>query len=165
VLKKEVPNNGKDDDNNGYVDDIHGWNFIGDTFEEQLEYVRLIASGQTNNPRYAQAKAKLEEEKNKTLANKTQYEQILQQVTASDAAIAKHLGKSVYTKEEVSAITTQDQALLQHKNIIIQTYGFGVGDITETKQELKDGVEHFTESLNYNLNVDFKGRKTTMVEA
>ena len=23
--KDEIPNNGKDDDNNGYVDDIHGW--------------------------------------------------------------------------------------------------------------------------------------------
>src|SRR4051812_1961811 len=26
---KEIPNNGKDDDGNGYVDDVHGWNFIG----------------------------------------------------------------------------------------------------------------------------------------
>lgn len=26
---KEIPGNGKDDDNNGYVDDIYGWNFIG----------------------------------------------------------------------------------------------------------------------------------------
>lgn len=25
----EVPGNGKDDDGNGYVDDVHGWNFIG----------------------------------------------------------------------------------------------------------------------------------------
>ena len=25
----EVPNNGKDDDGNGYVDDVYGWNFIG----------------------------------------------------------------------------------------------------------------------------------------
>ena len=25
---KEIPNNNKDDDNNGYVDDIHGWNFV-----------------------------------------------------------------------------------------------------------------------------------------
>lgn len=25
----EIPNNGVDDDNNGYVDDIRGWNFIG----------------------------------------------------------------------------------------------------------------------------------------
>jgi subtilisin family serine protease len=24
---KEIPNNGIDDDKNGYVDDIHGWNF------------------------------------------------------------------------------------------------------------------------------------------
>ncbi len=26
---KEIPGNGKDDDGNGYVDDIHGWNFLG----------------------------------------------------------------------------------------------------------------------------------------
>lgn len=26
---KEIPNNRKDDDKNGYVDDIHGWNFLG----------------------------------------------------------------------------------------------------------------------------------------
>jgi len=26
---KEIPGNGKDDDGNGYIDDIHGWNFIG----------------------------------------------------------------------------------------------------------------------------------------
>ena len=29
VNKNEIPNNGIDDDNNGYVDDIYGWNFIG----------------------------------------------------------------------------------------------------------------------------------------
>ena len=27
--KKEIPNNNIDDDNNGYVDDLHGWNFVG----------------------------------------------------------------------------------------------------------------------------------------
>jgi len=29
VNKKEIPGNGIDDDQNGYVDDIHGWNFLG----------------------------------------------------------------------------------------------------------------------------------------
>ncbi len=29
VNKKEVPGNNKDDDNNGYADDVHGWNFLG----------------------------------------------------------------------------------------------------------------------------------------
>ena len=26
---KEIPGNGIDDDHNGYIDDVHGWNFIG----------------------------------------------------------------------------------------------------------------------------------------
>ena len=30
----EKPGNNRDDDNNGYVDDIHGWNFLGDAIEE-----------------------------------------------------------------------------------------------------------------------------------
>src|SRR5882724_5820366 len=29
VNPKEIPGNGIDDDKNGYVDDIHGWNFLG----------------------------------------------------------------------------------------------------------------------------------------
>ena len=45
----EIPGNGIDDDKNGYVDDIHGWNFIGgkngnvneDTYEVTREYARL----------------------------------------------------------------------------------------------------------------------------
>ena len=48
---KEIANNNKDDDGNGYVDDIHGWNFLGDGYNEQLEYVRLIASGNTSDSR------------------------------------------------------------------------------------------------------------------
>jgi len=27
--KKEIPGNGIDDDGNGYIDDVHGWNFLG----------------------------------------------------------------------------------------------------------------------------------------
>lgn len=30
----EVPNNGKDDDGNGYIDDVYGWNFIGGKTED-----------------------------------------------------------------------------------------------------------------------------------
>jgi len=42
---KEIPGNNIDDDKNGFVDDVHGWNFIGnakhETFEALREYVRL----------------------------------------------------------------------------------------------------------------------------
>ncbi|HEX5153722.1 MAG TPA: S8 family peptidase [Parafilimonas sp.] len=34
--KKEIPGNGIDDDNNGYVDDVHGWNFLGNKNGDNL---------------------------------------------------------------------------------------------------------------------------------
>jgi subtilisin family serine protease len=36
---KEIPNNGIDDDRNGYVDDIYGWNFLGNKNGENLKKV------------------------------------------------------------------------------------------------------------------------------
>jgi len=33
---KEIAGNGKDDDHNGYVDDVHGWNFIGNKSGKNL---------------------------------------------------------------------------------------------------------------------------------
>jgi cell wall-associated protease len=47
INKKEIPNNGIDDDKNGYVDDVNGWNFIGHQKNSFLrfrnfEYTRII---------------------------------------------------------------------------------------------------------------------------
>ncbi|MEZ4891133.1 MAG: S8 family serine peptidase [Crocinitomicaceae bacterium] len=41
VNEKEIPGNGIDDDNNGYIDDIHGWNFLGNAKGENQNYARL----------------------------------------------------------------------------------------------------------------------------
>ncbi|WP_417431461.1 S8 family serine peptidase [Halpernia sp.] len=42
----EIPGNGIDDDKNGYIDDVHGWNFIGgkdgDVGVDNLEVTRVI---------------------------------------------------------------------------------------------------------------------------
>jgi cell wall-associated protease len=38
VNKDEIPNNNKDDDGNGYIDDIHGWNFLGTTNKDSILY-------------------------------------------------------------------------------------------------------------------------------
>lgn len=47
----EVPGNGKDDDGNGYVDDIHGWNFLGgkngDIDVDNMEVTRVVAKYQS----------------------------------------------------------------------------------------------------------------------
>lgn len=45
---KEIPGNKLDDDHNGYVDDVHGWNFLGgadgrNVNSETLEVTRIVA--------------------------------------------------------------------------------------------------------------------------
>ena len=57
---KEIPGNGLDDDHNGYVDDVHGWNFLGgadgrNVNAETLEVTRLVAAGR---PRFKGVTAK-----------------------------------------------------------------------------------------------------------
>lgn len=41
VNRDEIPGNGIDDDGNGYIDDIHGWNFLGLPDGKQLEELSL----------------------------------------------------------------------------------------------------------------------------
>ena len=38
---KEIAGNGIDDDGNGYVDDVHGWNFLGNAQGECLKNARV----------------------------------------------------------------------------------------------------------------------------
>ncbi|HEY8511250.1 MAG TPA: S8 family peptidase [Cyclobacteriaceae bacterium] len=66
VNEDEIPGNGVDDDKNGYVDDVHGWNFIGDvhadTYELTREYARLRAKYDTDETRKIRKKEKAEYE-------------------------------------------------------------------------------------------------------
>ena len=160
VNKKEIPNNDKDDDNNGYIDDINGWNFLGDTYDEQFEYVRLLVSGNTSYPRYTEAQEEYNKEYQEYSTLKTQYDQIIQQIIASDKAIAKHLKKEDYTKEDVFAIKTTDQSLLRDVSVIKQTYGFGIGGVKETIDAINNDLKNINERLNIYLNKGLRGRKT-----
>ena len=40
----EIPNNGKDDDQNGFVDDVHGWNFLVDSNGQNVIYDNMEAT-------------------------------------------------------------------------------------------------------------------------
>ena len=154
----ERPGNNKDDDGNGYIDDRHGYNFLGESYNEQLEYVRMLRLGIGDQATLSKAKSKLDSEYNKAQQNKQQYEQILQAVKSADADVKKRLGKDSYTKEDVAAIKATDEAM--QRNVAILTQMFGIKEtIPEVMEELNDGVNYFTEQLNYKLNKDFDGRK------
>ena len=45
VNTDEIADNGIDDDQNGYIDDVYGWNFLGDSTGDQYELVRLLKKG------------------------------------------------------------------------------------------------------------------------
>ncbi|ASV30252.1 S8 family peptidase [Maribacter cobaltidurans] len=154
----EKPGNNKDDDNNGYVDDIHGYNFLGESYNEQLEYVRMIRLNIGDQTTLAKAKGKLSEEYASAQQNKERYEQILQAVKNADAEVKEFLGKENYSKEDVAGIEARTEAMQRNKAVLMQMYSFK-DTIPEVIEELGEGIKYFTEQLNYNLNKDFNGRE------
>ena len=173
---KEIKNNGKDDDNNGYVDDIHGWNFLGDSENENLEYARIIkklkpkyegqnlasiaASDKEEYQFYIEAKAEYEEEYQTAIGTKSQYEQILQPAKVSHEKLTSVIGKENYTQKELLEAKADTPEMQQYVAFLSQMFGFlekGEG-IPDLINNLEEGVEHFTDQLNYNLNLDFDGR-------
>ena len=145
------------DDGNGYVDDIHGYNFLGDSEYEQLEYVRMLRLGVGDASARAKAQLKLDEEYPKAVQNKQQYEQILQVVSNADKKIKASLGKDAYTKADVMAMKPKTEEMQQTVAIIKQMYQYE-DSIDDVLKELNDGITYFTERANYNLNKDFDGR-------
>lgn len=153
----EIPDNNIDDDKNGFVDDVHGWNFLGEANHEQLEYVRILSKGDDGSDLYKRAKAEYEKEYDKTLKNKTRYEQIMQSVTEADALLQEELGKQTYTLEDLNQLESEDEKVLQAKAAMSQMLTFEES-VEALKEELKGGIEYFTGRLNYNLNKDYDGR-------
>lgn len=117
--KGEIAGNGKDDDNNGYIDDVHGWNFLGDIVDENLEYERIVRD-QAMLPADVVAKAQKEYDGkvNDAKEEKAFYEQQIAAVKGFDAKLIAATGKKDYTLEDVKAIaTSEDQELEQAKGI------------------------------------------------
>ena len=155
---KEIAGNGIDDDGNGFIDDIHGYNFLGESYNEQLEYVRMIRLNIGDDATLSKAKATLESKYNEALQGKQQYEQILQAVKNADADVKKYLNKEAYTKKDLAEITTTDATM--QRNIAVLNQMFSIKDsIPQVLEELNAGIKYYTEQLNYNLNKDFNGRE------
>lgn len=155
--RDEIPNNGKDDDGNGYVDDIHGYNFLGDAYNEQLEYVRMLRLNLGDASERAKARLLLDKEYPEALQNKQQYEQIFQVVKNADNAVKEELGKDSYTKEDLLAIEPKTAQMEQSIAVLSQMFAYG-DSIPKVMEELTEGINYFTDQVNYNLNKDFDGR-------
>lgn len=155
---KEIPGNGIDDDKNGYIDDVHGWNFLGDINQENLEYVRILKKGNTNDPDYKRAEKKYNKEYQEANEKIETYSQIRDRIAQSDALIQKQLGKKEYTEEDLDLIDTSSSLQLAGA-VRGMKYLLGNGvNIKETIEELSEGVKHYEERIKYGLNKEFNPR-------
>lgn len=153
VNKNEIPGNKKDDDKNGYVDDVNGWNFLGEGHNETLEMTRIVKKGEASNPDYARAKAELD----KKLAEVNQAKPQVDMIVKADKDIRTYLKKDVYTLDDLKKITTSDTNLNQSK-MIMMSIATQAGP--EFQSEIQEYVDYVYDNLNYNLNLNFDGRKT-----
>jgi cell wall-associated protease len=150
---KEIPGNGIDDDKNGYIDDIHGWNFLGDVVNETLELVRILKKTDDGSETYKKAQEKFEEKEQEALQGKQQLDFILN----ADKAIAEHLKKENYTIEDVKSILTTNPTLGNYKLVMTQILSNTTRE--EFMKEIDAYQEQIFDMLNYNLNLDYDGRK------
>ena len=172
--KDEIAGNGKDDDNNGYVDDIHGWNFLGDIVGENMEYARIVrklspkfegkseasisAADRESFAMYQKAKAEYDKEMQQAMGQKARYEQILSQVKPAHQAMVKKLGKEDYTAEELAAISNPTEAEKQQIAMLTQMLSYG-DSVPKVVEQLESGIDYFGGRLetHFNLDKDFRG--------
>jgi len=173
VNEDEIPNNGIDDDNNGYIDDIHGWNFLGSATGENQKYARLektrllaqletrfkgketsqiSAADRADFDLYKKLNKEINAERKNDLQTLDQYQQLLMVFPAMKAELNKLLGENftLETLEKWNATTPEEKQLKE-----IGRY-MAMGQISE--EAIKEGIDHFEASANYHLNTAFDDR-------
>lgn len=151
VNKKEIPDNGIDDDKNGYIDDVHGWNFLGNIENENLELTRLLKKGDDGSQTYKDAKAAYDKKMEALLANKKQVDAIFD----ANKALSDYLKKEDFTIDEVKAITTEDAEIKKSIEVFTKIGKAGpalMANVNKFKTQVYN-------QLNYNYNLEFNARK------
>jgi subtilisin family serine protease len=173
---REIPGNGIDDDKNGYIDDIHGWNFLGgkdgrNISVETLEVTRVVAK---LGPRFAgKTSAQIK------AADKADYATYLRAKKAYDAK-RKELTEQVQQTEQMAGPMSQMFTMLKSqlgvekidtavmRQLVAKSaqmapiYEFmkesGVADTDAMVAELTNGTKELREQLEYGLNTKFNAR-------
>jgi len=168
---KEVGGNKKDDDNNGFVDDMHGWNFIGgadgqdvhfDTFEVTRQYAAChggaASSGQpaiTDAARCKQIDDDYQKQRNEIQGNvdnyrqaSTIYKQIVPILKAASGAPNVPL-----TTDAVRAIRATAPEVARARQIYLDLASQGA-----TPAAIDEGLTSLEGQLKYALNPDYNPR-------
>lgn len=158
---KEIPGNGIDDDGNGYVDDIHGWNFIGgrdgrnvkqdsyeaarvyhmhkSRFENVTDASTLSKEDQDLYKTWLRAKANVVD--NMDMTQMTQAKFIYGRLKAGDSVIRKDLKKDEYSGKDLQSYTPTSPEATATKNIILSICAANNNNYDITNEQLLNELE------------------------
>lgn len=181
VNTKEIPGNGIDDDKNGYVDDMHGWNFLGgpggkcdytETTEEVREYNRLkpkygslTAAPAGDEKGYAywlKVKAVHDETLAKSEGELKQYSPMLNALMVTSGYLKRDLkldAAATFKKADLDKVTNvTNDTIAQSKGIWLSIFEQEGGNADNGKiiKELSD----YMAKLNNDINPDLTSRQT-----
>ncbi|MEO8945496.1 MAG: S8 family serine peptidase [Gemmatimonadaceae bacterium] len=168
---KEIAGNGKDDDHDGHIDDVHGWNFIGgadgkdvnyDTFELTRMYARCAGTPQTMTeqamplPDSTKCSAiSTAYEKQKTQINSTlgQVRQISVVLSRALPILEAAAGTDSLTPAVVAAIHDTTAQVRLSREVYLQLQREGI-----TPQGVADAVTEYGVQSQYGLDPAFDPR-------
>ena len=175
----EIPGNEIDDDKNGYIDDVHGWNFIGgkvgnvneDTYELTREYLRLSKVFDTGSTKvskkqkkqyedYLKIKDKFQKLKAKNQEEYQQYTNLYRNLRMSVDTLKAVLKVSKLTRDAMDTFRTSNPTLAFAKGFtssMMKRMG-PESDIEEILKELKDATEYYRVIVEYGYNTEFDSR-------
>lgn len=172
---KEIPGNGIDDDNNGYIDDIHGWNFLGSPDGKHQQYARLEKAriydklkGKYENvePQNVAAVDAKEYDLFKKVsediaADKEKYGQIIAQLEQLPmilqmvpGMVSNAIGKTDYTQKDLEKWKPENEQMKQIKQVALAMTS---GELTE--EVIEQQTKQIQGMLDYNLNTTFNDRE------
>ncbi|MET1055320.1 MAG: S8 family peptidase [Pedobacter sp.] len=173
VNKKEKAGNGKDDDKNGYVDDINGWNFLGSAKgsvnQETLELTRILRRDKAKFENVTAATVKPADTAafSQYLKAKIDYEKQTEEAKSAVAnigglknvldAMVKKMGKEKPERADFQAFKAENAMEDRLKGIMVSQLQNTTFEAFYNAQIVK-GLDHYEDQLKYNLNLDFDPR-------
>jgi cell wall-associated protease len=170
----EIPGNGIDDDANGYVDDINGWNFMGNAAGDNLIHANLEMTriyrklaprfAEVANPKalskadkadyvlFAEVKSKIKEKREEAAGQFAQLEAFVTIYRKADSAATAALGEG-YTVESVMAWDAKEGDQM-FKGVLAGV----LADPNFDKKELQKYYDYFNHQLEYHYNPEYLDR-------
>lgn len=178
VNEDEIPDNGIDDDNNGYVDDVNGWDFLSNDKGEFLAYenaeiVRVIrkydpifkgkklediAENQKQAFQiYIKAKSELETSLNVYKVRLKNTYADYETFQKAQTLLQKMLKKEKFTSYDLYSL----QKIEQKDTLVLQYVNFMKKKLrsSTTLESLKDGIEYYENGLYKTYNIDYNERE------